>query len=160
MTQPAQPSPDVVGLAAITARLRVGSRVTVWAYTRLERDPLRLRRFLRRVWQRGAHLDEWNERRLHGAQANLPKLVGMRALQAFVGRGVTEAQLLGWSRRARDPLPLLMVGGDVVAFESAVRDWCFAHDRSCAPDDNGRIERRSVGARKSAGNQADLSASI
>lgn len=154
------PSPDVVGLAAITARLRVGSRVTVWAYTRLERDPLRLRRFLRRVWQRAQHLDEWRERHQLGAQAQLPKLVGLRQLQAFVGRGVTEAQLLGWSRRERDPLPLFTVGADVVAFESAVRDWCFAHDRPCAEDAAGRSERRLVRREKSTGNQAVLASSI
>jgi hypothetical protein len=151
--------PDTVGLTAITARLRVGSRATIWAYTRLERDPLTLRRFVRRVWQRTAHLDEWRERHLHGPAAQLPRLQGLRTIGEFVGRGTTIAQLLGWARRTRDPLPLF---GDEVVFESALRDWCFRHDQICLPDDApaGRSGRRLVERAGMPGNQAPSALSI
>lgn len=151
-------TPDVVGLAAITARLRVGSRNTVRLYTLLPRDPLTLHRFLRKVWQRGQHLDEWRIRHVDGPAAKLPRLTGLRQIGEFVGRGVTPAQLLGWSKRERDPLPLFTVSGDVVAFESALRDWCFRHDAvqrfPVAAAAEGRIGRRLVERAKSARNQA------
>ena len=151
--------PDVVGLTAITARLHVGSRVTVWAYTRLPRDPLTLHRFHRRVWQRAVHLDEWRERHYLGADAQLPRLRGLAAIAAFVGRGTTVAQVAGWSRRERDPLPLF--DGDAV-FESALRDWCFRHDRIYLAEHGarGRSERRSHDGAKSPGNQGDLVVAI
>ncbi len=156
MVTSAQGDDVLIGFTAIAKRLGVGSRSTVYAYTLLERDPLTLHQFRRSVWQRAAHVEEWRLRHRDGVKAELPRLVGVRAIASFIGRGATVAKVLAWSKQARDPLPLFTVrGGEVVAFESAVRDWCLREDRIYAAG-----EREGGEGEKSAGDLVEIAPSI
>jgi hypothetical protein len=125
----------IEGLKQLGAFLDVHPH-TVEAYGRLRVDRLPLWSLEGHLWAYDVFLAEWVRRQRR--DPTLPKIIGWDQIAARTGIDVSLDVLHRWSRRRRDPLPVigrgpegrhLRIGGRVWIYESAHRDWCQRRNR-------------------------------
>jgi hypothetical protein len=116
--------PRVYTWDAIASALCVASPKTARSYASRPFDPLRVWRLCGRVYVERCRADLWRDRQR--AECIQPRLEGLLALGDSIGIRDDEA-LLKLIRRAVDPLPTWYDGRRIVAWASAVEDWCEWH---------------------------------
>jgi hypothetical protein len=127
--------PRLAGLRDIAEALRTSAfQVLRWASTKRPRrslteryrDPLRLRSIHGVLVIRRSRLEAWRNRNQRGG-AGEKRVTGWEAVCAYIGmRRSAAVAACGWSV---DPLPVVRPDGlRVWAYESALTDWCEAHE--------------------------------